>query len=108
MLRRDRGLGFHTFDSTVTVPCGADPVRAGGVMLQVYHAVKQAVYAARADMGQTEWIMLDVPLTPERIRTAVGAQEMPIPSSCARDQETITTRAGEVDSGAGTESESPC
>eukprot|EP00930_Biecheleria_cincta_P041107 TRINITY_DN28156_c0_g3_i1.p1 TRINITY_DN28156_c0_g3~~TRINITY_DN28156_c0_g3_i1.p1 ORF type:complete len:1336 (-),score=211.24 TRINITY_DN28156_c0_g3_i1:97-4053(-) len=38
----------------------------------VYLAVKNAIYAARAETGVSDWFMLDTPLTPETIRAAVG------------------------------------
>jgi len=41
----------------------------------VYLAVKEAIYAGRMEAGRGGgWFMLDVPLTPERLRQAVGAE----------------------------------
>jgi xanthine dehydrogenase/oxidase len=46
----------------------------------VYLAVKDAVYAARAEMGTTDWFMLNTPLTPETIKEAIGRQTMEVPT----------------------------
>jgi len=38
----------------------------------VYLAVKNALYAAREESGNTDWFMLNTPLTPQTIRDACG------------------------------------
>eukprot|EP00041_Stephanoeca_diplocostata_P029344 m.863415 g.863415 ORF g.863415 m.863415 type:complete len:1330 (-) comp23543_c0_seq1:1005-4994(-) len=39
----------------------------------VYFAVKNAIYAAKEELGlSTDWFMLDTPLTPEAVRTAIN------------------------------------
>eukprot|EP00931_Biecheleriopsis_adriatica_P115532 TRINITY_DN91318_c0_g1_i1.p1 TRINITY_DN91318_c0_g1~~TRINITY_DN91318_c0_g1_i1.p1 ORF type:complete len:1349 (-),score=270.27 TRINITY_DN91318_c0_g1_i1:87-4088(-) len=49
----------------------------------VYLAVKQAIYAARKELsGDDSWFMLNTPLTPERVRTAIAvpADKMTVPA----------------------------
>jgi len=46
-----------------------------------YMAVKNAIYAAREDLGSDEWFMLNLPLSPETIQQAINIQasEMVLP-----------------------------
>jgi len=49
----------------------AEPVM--GLVASVYLAVKNAIYAAREEVGLGDsWFQLDLPLTPERVATAIG------------------------------------
>lgn len=40
----------------------------------VFFALKEAVYAARADAGHKGWFQMDAPATPERLRMACADQ----------------------------------
>jgi len=54
-----------------------------GMMLvaSTYLAVKNAIYAAKADQGKSdEWFMLNTPLTCEAIQTAIGAAPVVVPN----------------------------
>jgi xanthine dehydrogenase/oxidase len=44
---------------------GEPPFHLGA---SVFFALKEAVYAARADAGKPGWFVLDAPATPERLR----------------------------------------
>merc|ERR1712211_48096 len=46
-----------------------------------YMAVKNAIYAAREDLGNDEWFMLNLPLSPETVQQAINIQasEMLLP-----------------------------
>lgn len=46
-----------------------------------YMAVKNAIYAAREDLGSDEWFMLNLPLSPETVQQAINIQasEMVLP-----------------------------
>lgn len=51
------------------------------LVASTYLAVKEAIYAAKVEMGTGgEWFMLNTPLTCENIKAAIGEQTMVVPS----------------------------
>jgi xanthine dehydrogenase/oxidase len=50
---------------------GEPPLALGGCVML---ALKDAVYAARAEAGHAGWFRLDMPATPERLRMACADQ----------------------------------
>jgi len=60
---------------------------AMGLVSSLYFAVKNAIYAARADAGLgDDWFMLNLPATPQNICASIGtpSQELLVPKGSSK------------------------